>query len=555
METMRHLGEGTQSAFPWTSRHRRRVTAAAALLVTLALVAMLGAVAAASTATAIPQSHGAAPDPLALLAIQQAELIASDGAAGDGFGLSVALSGDTALVGAYACDVGGRSNQGAAWVFVRSGGVWTQQAKLIAIDGAEGDLFGISVALSGDTALVGARGRDMEGRSDQGAAYIFVRSGASWTQQAELILSDGAAGDWFGGKLALSGETAVIGARFHDVDGKSNQGAAWVFVRAAGVWTLQAELTASDGAADDWFGESSAVSGDTAMVGATGHDLEGRNEQGAAYVFTRSAGIWTQQAKLTASDGAAGDWFGIATALSGDGALVGARAHDVAGRSDQGAAYVFVRSGVSWSQQAELIAGDGGAGDLFGGKIALSGDAALVGARLHDVEGKSGQGGAYLFVRSGDTWTQQAELTATDGAAEDWFGDGVALSGETALVGAYGHEVGANSAQGAAYVFTIGAAPSTTATAATVKAGKTVKLKYVVNDPLPSIGQATVTIQIGKGAKVVRSISVGVQPTNVPLAYSFKAKLKKGVYSWRVLATDLAGNPASAITPAKLTVK
>ena len=229
MGTVRHVGEGAESPFP---RRRRWVAAAVSLLATLAVAALVGAVAAAAAAAVASQPQGAVSDPLALLAVQQAELTASDGAVGDNFGLSVALSGDTALVGAFGRDVAGKSNQGAAWVFVRSGGVWIEQAQLTASDGAAGDVFGISVVLSGDTALVGARGHDVDGKSDQGAAYVFVRSGASWTQQAELIPSDGAAGDWFGGKVALSGETAVVGARYHDVDGKSNQGAAWVFVRS-----------------------------------------------------------------------------------------------------------------------------------------------------------------------------------------------------------------------------------------------------------------------------------------------------------------------------------
>ena len=316
-------------------------------------------------------------------------------------------------------------------------------------------------------------------------------------------------------------------------------------------WTQQAELTASDGAADDWFGESSAVSGETAVVGATGHDVGGRSDQGAAYIFVRSGASWTQQAMLIAGDGAAGDWFGIATAVSGDTALVGGRYHDVDGKSDAGAAWVFSRAGTSWTQQAELTASDGGAGDSFGGKVVLSGEAALVGARNHDVGGSGDQGGAYVFVRSGGTWIQQAPLAAGDGAAGDGLGTGIALSGETALVGANS----AGGDKGAAYVFAIGAAPTTEASAATVKAGKTVKLKYVVSDALPSVGEATVTIQIRKGARIVKTIVVGVRPTNAPLAYSYRAKLKRGVYSWRVLATDLAGNPASKITAARLTIK
>ena len=468
--------------------------------------------------------------------------------------MSVALSGDTALVGALLREVDGKNNQGVAYVFVRAGGAWVQQAKLVAADGAADDWFGISVALSGDTALIGARNHDVDGKSAQGAAYVFVRSGTTWTQQAKLTASDGAAGDWFGSKLALSGDTALLGARYHDVGARSNAGAAYVFVRSAGAWVQQAQLVASDGAADDWFGDSESLDGDTAVVGASGHDVEGRSDQGAAYVFVRSGTTWTQQAKLIASDGAAGDWCGLASSLSGDTALLGARYHDVQGRSDQGAAYVFVRSGTTWTQQAELTASDGAAGDWFGAKLALSGGAALVGGHYHDVGGAADRGGAWVFVPSGATWTQQEGLAASDGAAGDLFGDGIAMDAETALVGAYKHDV-AGVSQGAAYVFAVGEAPSTRATAATVKAGKTVKLRYIVNDPLPSTGRAAATIEIRKGSSVVKRVTLGVCAVNTPLAYTYRAKLKRGTYTWRVLATDLAGNASTDVVAAKLRVR
>jgi hypothetical protein len=364
---------------------------------------------------------------------QQAKLTASDGAAGDWFGYSVALSGDTALVGAFLDD----DAKGSAYVFVRSGTTWSQQAKLTASDGAALDCFGLSVTLSGDTALVGAFGDD----GYKGSAYVFVRSGTIWSQQAKLTASDGAAGDRFGYAVALSGDTALVGAVFDEVGTNTLQGSAYVFVRSGTIWSQQAKLTASDGAASDYFGSSVASSGDTALVGAHGDD----SLKGSAYVFVRSGTTWSQQAKLTASDGAASDYFGISVASSGDTALVGAYEDD----SLKGSAYVFVRSGTTWSQQAKLTAADGAANDYFGRSVALSGDTALVGAYGDD----SLKGSAYVFVRSGATWSQQAKLTAADGAASDYFGISVALSGDTALVGAYWDTVGANPNQGSAYVF------------------------------------------------------------------------------------------------------
>jgi uncharacterized repeat protein (TIGR01451 family) len=359
-----------------------------------------------------------------------------DGAANDSFGISVALSGDTAVVGAYGDGIGANGGQGSAYVFTRSGTVWSQQAKLSADDGAAIDLFGISVALSGDTVVVGAREDDIGANTNQGSAYVFTRSGTVWSQQAKLSASDGAAGDMFGISVALSGDTAVVGASGDDIGANPNQGSAYVFTRSGSVWSQQAQLSAGDGAVNDAFGSSVALSGDTAVVGAHQDDIGANPNQGSAYVFTRSGTVWSPQTKLSAGDGAAGDMFGISVALSGDTAVVGALWDDIGANVDQGSAYVFTRSGTVWSQQTQLSAGDGAAGDNFGGSVALSGDTAVVGASGDDIGANANQGSAYVFTRSGTVWNQQAKLSAGDGAADDSFGDSVALSGDTAVVGA-----------------------------------------------------------------------------------------------------------------------
>ncbi|MBK9495062.1 MAG: FG-GAP repeat protein [Xanthomonadales bacterium] len=384
---------------------------------------------------------------------QQAKLTAGDGAAGDRFGVSVALDGDTALVGAYYDKVGANDYQGSVYVFTRSGSTWTQQAKLTAGDGRTYDLFGASVALDGNTALVGAYGDDVGVNGHQGSAYVFTRSGSTWTQQAKLVAGDGAITDRFGFSVTLDGGTALVGAYGDDVGVNGHQGSAYVFTRSGSTWTQQAKLVADDGAPNDYFGASVALDGNTALVGAYGDDVGVNSDQGSAYVFTRSGATWTQQAKLVAGDGAEGDEFGSSVALDGDTALVGAIYDDVSS-SNQGSAYVFTRSGTKWMQQAKLTAGDAAAGDLLGRSVALDGDTALVGAYTDDVGAISDQGSAYVFTRSGSTWTQQAKLTAGNGAMGDRFGISVALDGDTALVGARGDEVGVNSGRGSAYVFT-----------------------------------------------------------------------------------------------------
>ncbi|MDX2130505.1 MAG: FG-GAP repeat protein [Planctomycetota bacterium] len=385
---------------------------------------------------------------------QQARITATGGATFDNFGNSVAISGDTVVVAAFGDDVGANPNQGSAYVFTRAGTTWTQQAQLTATGGAADDQFGISVALSGDTAIVGAWLDDVGTNQDQGSAYVFTRSGTSWTQQAQLVASDGGVIDSFGISVAISGDSAIVGAWFDDVGANTNQGSAYVFTRSGTAWTQQARLEASDGETVDNFGISVALSGDTAVIGAYLDRVGANNSQGSSYVFARSGTTWTQQAQLVAPDGAASDNFGISVAVSGDTAAVGSYGDDVGGAVNRGSAWVFSRIGSTWlGPDLTLLSAAAGA-DTFGVSIAISDNTAIIGAALDDVGANINQGSAYVFTRAGTAWTQQAQLTASDGAADDEFGTSVTISGDTAIVGAYLKNVGANVDQGAAYVFT-----------------------------------------------------------------------------------------------------
>ncbi len=336
----------------------------------------------------------------------------------------------------------------------------TQEAKLLSGDTGAGDQFGTSVALSedGQWAIVGAPFDDARG-TDAGAAYIMEFSNGSWTQTHKLTPSDGTSSDNFGYSVAISTNTVLVGAYGDDIVTMSgtndNQGSAYVFVRNGATWTEQAKLTASDGAVGDYFGISVALLGDTMIVGAP-VSASTNMSPGAAYVFARSGTAWIQQAKLTAGDGAAGDTFGNSVALSGDTALVGARYDDIGTNTNQGSAYVFVRNGTTWTQQVKLTTSDGAAYNYFGTSVALSGDTALVGADGDNFGIGSSQGSAYVFVRGGTTWTQEAKLTAIDGAAYDLFGLGVALSedGSVGWVGAPFSDDPKEDA-GAMYVFSL----------------------------------------------------------------------------------------------------
>jgi len=390
---------------------------------------------------------------------QSAKLIGSDSAAIDYFGFDIAVSGDTAIVGAPYHSAG-LTDRGAAYIFVRTGTTWTQQAKLTAGDAAAGDLFGYSVAISGDTVVVGAY-LDNVGFTDQGSAYVFTRSGTVWSQQQQLTAADGAAEDYFGFSVALSGDTIVVGALENDINAvNDNMGSAYVFVRNGASWTQQARLLASGGAANDLFGNSTAIGGETVIIGALTDSVGTNNAQGSAYVFVRNGASWTQQAQLFAADGEANDTFGNSVAINGDSAVIGAFGDNTGTNPDQGAAYVFTRSGTVWSQQAKLNGDGGAANDTFGDDVAISRDTIVVGASGDDANFID-QGSAYVFTRSGTVWSQQQQLTAADGAAEDYFGFSVALSGSKILIGGFGDDTNAAADQGSAYAF----APISTAPA------------------------------------------------------------------------------------------
>src|SRR5215475_8513303 len=331
---------------------------------------------------------------------RQQKLTGLGGAANDYFGTAVAFSGNTVVIGAPDNN-GMEDDKGSAYVFTRNGATWTLQQKLTAQDGAANSGFGFSVAISGDTVVIGALLNDIGASRDQGSAYVFTRSGAVWTQQQQLTAHDGAANDSLGGSVAISGDTVVVGENIDKVGANEGHGSAYVFTRSGTVWTQQQKLIADDGAEGDQFGRSVAISGDTLVVGAPFGDIGGNFRQGSAYVFTRSGAVWTLQQKLRADDGEAGDFFGLAVALNGATLVVGAVNDHIGGNVGalgQGSAYVFSRSGAVWTQRQKLIADDGAADDRFGSAVAFSGDTVVIGARLDDIDSNRDQGSVYVFV-------------------------------------------------------------------------------------------------------------------------------------------------------------
>ncbi|RMF46645.1 MAG: hypothetical protein D6755_06390, partial [Anaerolineae bacterium] len=332
-----------------------------------------------------------------------------------------------------------------------------QMAALSAPDAAPLDEFGYAVAISGNTAVVGARNADPQGLSAAGAAYVYIRSGASWLLQARLTADSPHAGDSFGLAVAIDGDTILVGAPGYDGEATTDSGAAYLFTRTGLTWKQRAILRPASPADGDNFGVSVALSGDTALVGADGRDLTYLPDVGAAYVFIRSGNEWVQQAQLLPSEVEVGAQFGASVALDGRRALVGAPQTNPYGASDTGAAYLFERSGKYWLLRAELQAKDAHTGDGFGSAVALDGLTALVGAPFHDPRTDNGRlsnaGAAYLFEPSGGQWVQRAVLSPGDGQSFDNFGSAVALSAGRALVGAPGRDRAGYTAVGAAYLF------------------------------------------------------------------------------------------------------
>ncbi|MBC8099367.1 MAG: FG-GAP repeat protein [Armatimonadetes bacterium] len=386
------------------------------------------------------------------------KLVADDGENDDNFGKVVAYSsdGNTLLIGAYVDNIGTNDNQGSAYIFVREGTTWVQQAKLIADDGVSYGQFGLSVALSanGDIALVGA------GSDNQYAVYVFLRSGTTWTQQTKLTADSAAnVNNGFGTSVALNatGDTALIGASGEDINA-SYQGAAYVFVRSGTTWTQQAKLTDLYWGYEEFFGRAVALTqnGNLALIGASGDGSEG-----VAHIFTRSGTTWTQQPQALTSDTytAIEGGFGDNVALNAEGttALIGHSGERNGTDLMQGSAYVFVFNGTIWEQQAKFLVPN--IPGHFFGRVALSfsGDVALVGMFefINPIPPPPdfGLGAAYVYVRSGSTWMEQIKLTADDGVIYDRFGSAVALSsdGSTALLGANGYDI----SRGSAYLFAL----------------------------------------------------------------------------------------------------
>ncbi len=361
---------------------------------------------------------------------EQAKLVPAGGTASDAFGSHVSLSGNRALVGADR-DSDNGVNSGAAYVFVFDGTTWKEEAKLKPADGGGQDVFGKSVCLLGDRAIIGAD-NDQDNGALGGAAYVFVFDGTTWIEQAKLTPADQKRSGYFGTSVSLSGDRALVGS----TGANGGKGAAYVFAFDGAAWTQEAKLTAGDGESSDGLGVSVSLAGDRALAGS--------QLARAAYVFISRGASWSQEAKLTVVE-VGQQSFGAMVSLSTDRALIGAPFDEENGVWS-GAAYVFAFDGTTWNEEAKLVADDEEANDFFGESVSLSGTRALVGASRNSSDGPSA---AYLFSFDGAQWNQQRKFTPSDGPIGNFNSVSVSLSGKRGLLGT------ADSAynNGAAYIF------------------------------------------------------------------------------------------------------
>jgi hypothetical protein len=453
--------------------------------------------------------------------VNEAYLKAPNAEASDTFGVSSIISEDTIVISATNEDSlqttitngtlvqssdGPSIQSGAVYVYKRTGTTWANEAYLKAPNSDSFDRFGLSISISGDTIVVGAKdedsnqttitnglatgGNNPDANANQGAAYVFRRTGNIWNNEAYLKAPNSESGDNFGGSVSISGDTIVVGAILEDSNqttitngtqsmngtGASDSGAAYVFKRTGTTWTNEAYLKAPNAEANDNFGTSVSISGDTIVVTASGEDsnqttitnglapigVNGANTSGAIYVFRRTGTTWANEAYLKAPNAEASDQLGECISISGDTIVVGTEGEDsnqttitnglapigVNGANTSGAAYVFRRTGTTWANEAFLKAPNALLGDSFGNSVYISNDTIVIGASLEDSNqstitngtltvsgtGASNSGAAYVFKRTGSTWVNEAYLKAPNAETSDQFGRSVSISGDTIVV-------------------------------------------------------------------------------------------------------------------------
>ncbi len=379
------------------------------------------------------------------------QLLAVDGLADDRFGSKITIDGNVAVITAPSKKISNLTFAGVAYIYERIGNVWTYIKRIYASNFSQSASFGSAVSISGDTIVVGAQSADIN-TSNSGSAYIFVKSGGVWPTTETLILGGSAAFDEFGASIAVNGNTVVVGGRSADPSGVSGAGAAWIYERSGGTWSaaIVAKITASDKAADDQFSNSLVIENNTIVVGVQRSDPGGVSSAGAVYIFEKS-GTWplTETVKITASDKASTDQFGASVSISGNYLAVGADTEDTGG-TNSGSVYIFEKSG-TWplTETQKVMASDSIFNGYFGQAVSIDGSRLAIGAR-----GDNGDIGAVYIFNRGANWAESQKIVASDAVAGDSFSYfSVALSGNVLFAGSSNADPAGVNNQGKAYIF------------------------------------------------------------------------------------------------------
>ena len=335
-----------------------------------------------------------------------------DGVPFDNFGNSVSISGEYAIIGSSEDKIKGKEQQGSAYIFHRTNGVWKEEFKLIAFDGEAMDNFGCSVCICGDYVIIGASGDEINGKNGQGSAYIFQRIGDIWHQKSKLISPFGRNNDFFGIRVALSANHAIVGSPLDDSGGVTNQGAAYIFKKVNEKWVFESVLYADDALRKDYvgygfkFGCSVSLLGDFAVVGSYEDDINTNIHQGSAYIFKRIGTNWVQQTKLVANDGVKGDYFGWQVSIYDDLIAISSRNSSSKKQKDIGAVYIFQNVHGTWVQRQKLTAFDSVEGGSFGSDLALYKNHLIVSSLTRAKSAnESEQGIIYVYENLNKEWT------------------------------------------------------------------------------------------------------------------------------------------------------
>jgi hypothetical protein len=416
------------------------------------LLSLCGVVGCGTTESEGVETLGSVEAPIASSQESQ-KLFASDGVSGDQFGTKVSTDGTTLVIGARFADYIGPDN-GAAYVYTRTGSTWTFVQRLTSntVASTAGEFFGASVAVEGNTIVIGAHKADKAPQQDCGAFYVFQNTNGVWAQVQKVWAPDNTAHDHLGWSISLENGTILVGAP-EDDDKGTDSGSIYFYTLSGSTATYTGKLYGADTVAGDAFGKSLDRDGNTLIAGATGHDTPSPFG-GAAYVFTLSGSTWTQEAKLSSPDITLADQFGFGVSASGNRVLVSAIGSDAKG-SDSGAAYVFLRgANGAWTEEKKLTASDGAALDNLGRGLSLEGNVAVIGSVGKDTYGAY-SGAAYLYSLGANGWTEDQKLFASDPAVGARFGFWVEGNGSGEFIIVADQADGAMTGTGAAYVHTV----------------------------------------------------------------------------------------------------